>query len=497
MTADTPSVAPSVAGQDWFEAPALRRIFDLLDADGGEVRVAGGAVRNALMGADVTEVDLATTLTPDVVMARAAAAGIKAIPTGIDHGTVTLVIEGTPYEVTTLRRDVTTDGRHAEVAFGTDWAVDAARRDLTMNGLYATSRGDVIDLVGGIEDIGRGTVRFIGPAAERVAEDYLRILRFFRFFAWYGAFRPDADGLRACAKAKDKLSTLSAERVWSELKKLLSARDPGRALLWMRTSGVLTEILPESEKWGIDAIPALISAEQAFGWEVDPLLRLAAIVPPDAARLSAMATRLRFSRAEAAVLDAFAKATPVKDTASEAALDRQLYRESSGGILFRLKLALVSARQKAEGDVEGLAVVGRLGRLLDRASAWKSPIFPVSGSDLIAAGLKPGPEMGEALRRLEDAWVASGFRDSKADLLAARSQNSCGPSWGRPRDAGAHGSARPSGNRHFVADPGLDVLDRAFANGRFAMRLAQMFDRPSHDLAIRIGPRVPLASRDQ
>jgi poly(A) polymerase len=410
--------APSVANEAWFQAPTLRRLFDLLNAEGGEVRIVGGAVRNALMGAPVHEVDLATTLTPDVVVSRAEAAGIKAVPTGIAHGTVTLVIDGTPYEVTTLRRDVTTDGRHAEVAFGTDWAVDAARRDLTMNALYATHQGAVIDLVGGIPDIARGTVRFIGPAAERVAEDYLRILRFFRFFAWYGAFRPDADGLRACAQAKSKLATLSAERVWAELKKLLSARDPGRALLWMRTSGVLTEILPESEKWGIDAIPGLIAAEEAFGWAPDPLLRLAAMVPPDASRLEAMATRLRFSRAEASVLAAFADAVPVKDMMAESALDRQLYRQGSGGTVFRLKLALASARAKVESDVDGLAVVGRLGRLLDRAVAWRKPVFPLSGSDLIAAGFKPGPALGAKLADLEEAWVASGFRDGGPELLA-------------------------------------------------------------------------------
>ncbi|KQS72507.1 poly(A) polymerase [Rhizobium sp. Leaf371] len=412
------AAAPSVADQPWFQAPALRRIFDLLNADGGEVRVVGGAVRNALMGAKVSEVDLATTLTPDAVTERARAAGIKVVPTGIAHGTVTLVLDGVPFEVTTLRRDVSTDGRHAQVAFGTDWAVDAARRDLTMNALYATASGEVIDLVGGIADIEKGMVRFIGPAAERVAEDYLRILRFFRFFAWYGSFRPDADGLRASAQAKAKLSTLSAERVWAELKKLLSARDPGRALLWMRTSGVLTEILPESEKWGIDAIPGLIATEQTLGWPVDPLLRLAAMVPPDAERLDAMASRLRLSKVEGAVLQAFAQAGAIADGIAESALDRLLYRQGASGVVFRLKLALASARQKADTDGEAMATVARLGRLLDRTLAWKKPVFPVSGSDLIASGVSPGPAMGQKLSELEDAWIASGFRESRENLLA-------------------------------------------------------------------------------
>ncbi len=333
----------SLAGRDWFEKPALKRIFALLNADGGEVRIVGGAVRNALMEQPVVDVDLATTLTPDVVVERAKAAGIKAVPTGIEHGTVTLVIDGEGFEVTTLRRDVETNGRHAQVAFGTDWQTDAERRDLTINALYADEKGEIIDLIDGLPDIETGTVRFIGDAAMRISEDYLRILRFFRFFAHYGSGRPDADGLRASARAKDKLGTLSAERVWSELKKLLSARDPSRALLWMRQSGVLAEILPETEKWGIDAIHGLVATEQALGWTVDPMLRLAAIVPPDRERLTALAARLRLSKAEAAYLAHWASAPVVDPEMKETALDRLLYRQGVDGVKTRLKLALASA----------------------------------------------------------------------------------------------------------------------------------------------------------
>jgi poly(A) polymerase len=269
----------NVAGEDWFLKPGLQRIFALLNADGGEARVVGGAVRNALMGMPVADIDMATTLPPQDVVERAQRAGIKAVPTGIEHGTVTLVLDGEGFEVTTLRRDVETDGRHAQVIFGTDWNEDAQRRDLTINALYADASGEVIDLVGGLADIETRNVRFIGDAGTRIAEDYLRVLRFFRFFAHYGSGRPDADGLRASARAKDKMSTLSAERVWSEMKKLLSATDPSRALLWMRQSGVLSQVLPETEKWGIDAIHGLVAAEQALGWTPDALVRLAAIVP--------------------------------------------------------------------------------------------------------------------------------------------------------------------------------------------------------------------------
>jgi len=255
----------SVADQPWFQDPALGRVFALLNADGGEGRVVGGAVRNSLMGLAVADIDIATTLLPETVMERAAAAGIKAVPTGIAHGTVTLVIDGRPFEVTTLRTDVETDGRRAKVAFSMDWQSDAERRDLTINALYANASGEVIDLVGGLADIEKRNIRFIGNAATRIEEDYLRILRFFRFFAWYGSGRPDAEGLKASSAARSKLKTLSAERVWSELRKLLSAEDPGRALLWMRQVAVLSEILPETEKWGIDAIPALVSTEKGAG----------------------------------------------------------------------------------------------------------------------------------------------------------------------------------------------------------------------------------------
>ena len=314
----------SVSGEAWFTDPALVRVLALLNSDGGEGRVAGGAVRNSLMVLPVADVDIATTLRPEAVIERAKAAGIKAVPTGIEHGTVTLVIDGKPFEVTTLRRDIATDGRHAEVAFGTDWQTDAERRDLTINALYAAADGTVIDLVDGLPDIESCAVRFIGDAATRIAEDHLRILRFFRFFALYGSGRPDAEGLKACARAKGSLAKLSAERVWAETKKLLAAPDPGRALLWMRQAGVLTEILPETEKWGIDAIPGLIEAEKAFGWAPDALLRLAAMVPADRERLKALSERLRLSKAEAGVLDQWAAAPEIAKKLAETAFDRLL-----------------------------------------------------------------------------------------------------------------------------------------------------------------------------
>lgn len=408
----------SIAGQDWFSKPALQRILGLLNADGGEARIVGGAIRNALMDMPVGDIDIATTLLPQDVVERAKDAGIKSVPTGIEHGTVTLVLEGEGYEITTLRRDVATDGRRADVAFGTDWQVDAERRDLTINGLYADVEGNIIDLINGLPDIETRTVRFIGDAATRVAEDYLRVLRFFRFFAWYGSGRPDADGLRASARAKDKLSTLSAERVWSELKKLLSAPDPSRSLLWMRQSGVLAQVLPETEKWGIDSIHGLVAAEQSLNWPVDPLIRLAAIIPPDVARVEAMASRLRMSKNETNRLLLWAGAQTPDAAMAETALDRLLYRQGKDGVVMRLKLALAAARADVSAGEEAMRKVARLSTLNNRANAFVKPAFPLTGADVLAEGVAAGPRVGEVLSALEDKWVEVNFSLDRAALTA-------------------------------------------------------------------------------
>lgn len=402
-----------VADQDWFRAPGLTRVLDLLNAD-GEARVVGGAVRNSLMGLPVSDMDIATTLLPEVVQARAEAAGIKCVPTGIKHGTVTLVVAGHPFEVTTLRRDVETDGRHAEVAFTDDWRADAERRDLTINALYADRNGLVHDYVGGIEDIGKANIRFIGVAAERIAEDYLRILRFFRFFAHYGRGRPDAEGIKASSAAKEKLRLLSAERVWGEMRKLLSAKDPFRALLWMRTAGVLTVVLPETEKWGIDATPGLVAAEARFGWAPDPMLRLSAIIPTDVERVDAMAARLKMSTSERAALIDHAACPAIASDISDAQFDLLLYGNGSAGAIGRLKLAL--AREVA--GAEDLSTIGRLSTLLSHAQTWTRPVLPVKGADLLAKGMTAGPEIGDRLADLEQRWIASNFRLTRDALLA-------------------------------------------------------------------------------
>ena len=395
-------------------------MLDLLN-EGGEARVVGGAVRNSLMGLDVSDMDIATNLLPEEVQRRAEAAGIRCVPTGIKHGTVTLVLDGHPYEVTTLRRDVETDGRHAQVAFTDDWRADAERRDLTINALYADRTGLVHDYVGGVEDIGKANIRFIGNASERIAEDHLRILRFFRFFAHYGRGRPDADGLRACATAKDRIRQLSAERIWAEMKKLLAATDPFRALLWMRTAGVLGVVLPETEKWGIDSTPELVAAEARFGWAPDPLLRLSVIIPQDLERIEAMSTRLKLSGSERGALVAFVSCPAIGDDMSGAQLDLLLYRQgSNAGATGRLKMALAKAAAAGDGP-DDLSKVARLAALLSRASSWTRPVMPVKGADLVASGVPAGPQVGEKLARLEDTWVSSSFRLTREELLATLS----------------------------------------------------------------------------
>ncbi len=402
----------TIAKAKWLAEPGLQKLLAVLSANGEEARIAGGAVRNALLGEPVTDIDIATTNLPDNTEARAAAAGFKTVPTGKEHGTITVVADGTPYEVTTLRSDIETDGRRAQVQFGRDWKRDAERRDFTINGLYADADGSVTDLVGGLADLETRTLRFIGDAEQRIREDYLRILRFFRFFAWYGSGRPDAEGIKACARLKEGLDRLSAERVWAELKKLLAAPDPSRALLWMRQTGVLTRVVPESENWGIDFIPGLIDAETAQKWNPDPLLRLEAIVPPDAERLEGLAERLRLSNAEAERLKRWAEAALPPAGTSEAELARLAYRGKPEGIGDRVKLALAAARAKAD-----TGTAKRYQRMLKFLKGWQMPDMPVSGNDLLASGLMPGKGLGTILKSLEDEWVDSNFSLNRDALL--------------------------------------------------------------------------------
>jgi poly(A) polymerase len=403
---DRPSL--SVAGSEWFEAPQTRALFVALNVEGHETRAVGGAVRNTLMGLPVGEVDFATTATPEEVTAIARKAGLKPVPTGLQHGTVTVVVDGEPFEVTTLRQDVETFGRHASVKFTRDWAMDASRRDFTINALYASADGTVHDPLGGYPDVLARRVRFIGSARERIREDYLRILRFFRFTANYGR-EPDAGSIAACIAEREGMRKLSAERVRTELLRILEAREPLRALVPMSEAGFLTMLLGGGVRVGHAA--AMLAIEAANGLPRDPLRGLAALglmIEEDAHRLTA---RLRLSNAEAARLETMAALEPRLTAGMEPlAAKTALYRLGQPRFLDRVRIAW--ARSGAAPDDTAwrdlLALPGR----------WKPPVFPLRGEDLIAAGLRRGPQIGATLRQLEEAWITSDFALTRDELLA-------------------------------------------------------------------------------
>ena len=366
--------------------PALRAVLAALP----EARLVGGAVRDALAGRPVADVDLATPSDPAAVTAALRAAGLKAVPTGIDHGTITAVSGHRGFEVTTLRRDVRTDGRHAEVAFTDDWQADAARRDFTINAMSMTPDGAVFDYFTGIADLAARRVRFVGHAATRIAEDYLRILRFFRFWARYGAGAPDADAVAAIAACVPGLARLTAERVWMELKRILAAPDPCGAVALMQRLGVLAAVLPEG------AAPARLAALVAAGGPADPLLRLATLLDGDAA---ALADRLKLSGAERDHLLALRAAAALPADIDDAALRRALAEESREVLAGRVWLA--------GGDAA----------LLARLAALPAPVFPLHGRDLRALGVPAGPQIGTLLREVRAWWLAGGcIGDAQAEL---------------------------------------------------------------------------------
>jgi poly(A) polymerase len=400
--------APSLRDAAWLEQHATARVFDALSGEGIETRAVGGAVRDALLGRPVTEIDFATTAEPDRAMALARKAGLKAIPTGVAHGTVTVVVDGMAFEVTTLRRDVETFGRHATVAFTQDWAEDAKRRDFTLNALYAGADGTVYDPLGGYEDLLAGRVRFIGDAQDRIAEDYLRILRFFRFNAYYGKGALDDAGLSACVKLRGGLAQLSAERVWAELKRILVAPQATAAIEALSDYGLLTEILGGAPR--LERLARLIDIETRFGKEPNAPLRLAALavfVSEDASRL---ATRLKLSNAEQAVLALGAQEILDAMLPSETAAKTLLYRQGPETYVLQVLLTW-AAVGKSEDDADWQ-------RALSLPERWQAPEFPLHGPDITAVVDLKGPEIGEMLRKLEQQWIDSGFAMTRDELLA-------------------------------------------------------------------------------
>ncbi len=378
----------------WTRTPRGAALLTALDAAAGTTRLVGGAVRDTLLGLAGADIDLATRLAPDDVMRRLAAAGLKVVPTGLAHGTVTAIAGEITAEVTTLRRDVTTDGRRATVAFTDDWREDASRRDFTINALYATlPGGEISDFFGGIDDLRARRVRFIGAPLQRIAEDHLRILRFFRFSARFAEV-VDAEGLSACTARANDLMALSRERIAGEMRGLLAVADPLAIVTLMLDHGILKPVLPEITPARLPVLARTIAAEAATCVAPDWRRRLAALLPPDAAIGETVARRLRLSNADRARV---ALAVIPHDASP-------LYPAA-----WKLGADAVADRLLIAGDrgPDAAAVLG-----------WARPRLPASGRDLLARGLLPGPQVAARLAVFERAWVAAGFPQDEAAVTA-------------------------------------------------------------------------------
>lgn len=381
-------------GQDWLTASATQAVMAALAAAGGPgcARFVGGCVRNAVLGAPIDDVDIATTLEPDAVVKALKAAGLKSIPTGIEHGTVTAISERQPFEITTLRRDVSTDGRRATVAFTDDWAEDAARRDFRLNALYADGEGAILDPTGaGYDDALAGRIVFVGDPEQRLREDHLRILRFYRFYAWYGRGAPDAAAVAACAALAEGVERLSAERVSKELLKLLAAPDPRPAVRLMDQARVLGRVLPPPV--GLDLFAAMVEIND------DPLLRLSALLPDDGKAVRAASLRLRLSNAQKDRLIC-AAAAQIDPAMSDVEARAAIWRAGRQAFEDRLYRAWAAGADAAH-----------VRRLLALAADWTPPKLPVGGRDLAQLGLTPGPETGRLLKAFEESWIADDFPD--------------------------------------------------------------------------------------
>ncbi len=386
--------------QKWLNDPRLVQLFEMIEQAGGQARVAGGAVRNALWELPVSDVDVATTLLPDAVMSTARRAGFGVHPTGVEHGTVTVVVDGLSVEVTTLRADVETDGRRAVVAFSEDWAVDAARRDFTFNALYCDLSGQVYDETGqGLTDSAARRVRFVGTPDQRIREDYLRILRYFRFEAQYGNGKFDRDGLQACERLKDGLAGLSAERIQVELLKTLTAPGALNVVKKMLDTGVLQQVITPDD--GGDKLARLIAVEDHLGRAPDGLLRLAALTS-DITHLRLPSKMVKRFTNLMQPFDIYAKTT---------ILTRQKILYDLGCQGYRDRVIMAWAGTSAPPDDTDWQQIYVL------PEHWPVPQFPVTGKDLIAAGLLPGKGMGKTLALLERQWSDGGFKSKKADLL--------------------------------------------------------------------------------
>ena len=396
----------------WLKSEAVQQILNVLPE--GSTRFVGGCVRNALMGEPIGDIDMATQLKPEEVRAIMEAAGIRTVPTGIAHGTLTVVIDHHPYEITTLRKDVETDGRRAVIAYTDDWAEDAQRRDFTVNALYADGAGEVFDPTGeGIADLAVRKFRFVGDADMRVREDYLRILRYFRFLAHYcGDGKIDAEALRACRENRAGLKSLSAERVWSELKKILSAADPVRAVRIMQTNEVLETVLPEASN--SEGLGLMVELEQSEDMAPNYMCRLMAMSARDELGMTRLSKRLKMSRSERERLMGWSGSMAALSTdMDEPSIRKAVYEDGKASISDR---AVVRAAGSSDPVLKS-----RWMNIAEYARNWDVPHFPVRGRDLRRAGISEGPQMGKTLKALEALWVRSDFQADHKRLMMALS----------------------------------------------------------------------------
>jgi len=395
----------------WLQEPATQRLIAALNAADVAARFVGGIVRDTLLDPSVepaaaSDIDLATPARPEQVSEALISAGIKVVPTGLTHGTVTAIVPPRHFEITTLRRDVETDGRHARVAFDADWEADARRRDFTINALYLAPDGTLHDPVGGLPDLRAGRVRFVGDPAQRIAEDVLRLLRYYRFEARFGSGAGDPPARAACRAAVPLLPTLSAERVAQELIKLLQARDPSRAVRMMQEDGVLAAILPEAAR--LDRLQRLIALEP----EPDALRRLAALITVDCAGAAEIGRRLRFSTEWRDRLAGLAAPSPLDPAGDTRAQRRSLYRVGADRYC---DLVLLAAAENRLGE-------DRLRQLLDLARRWRTPGFPIGGRDVTALGIAPGPRVGALLQAVQSWWEDGDFAADRDACLARLSE---------------------------------------------------------------------------
>ena len=402
------AAAQRLADQPWLRSRRLRRLVAAFPP--GSLRCVGGCVRDSLAGLPVKDVDMATPLPPEQVIAVLEDAGLTAVPTGLKHGTITAVIEHHPFEITTLRRDVATDGRHAEVAFIDDWVADAARRDLTINAIYCDPDGSLFDPFGGAADLAAGRVRFVGDPRARIEEDYLRLLRFFRFHARYGRGAPDGPALAACTALAPGMRRLSAERIHDELKKLLAGPRVAETIALMEAHGILHQVDPGLRD--VARLRRLVAAEamaerEGVGIGPDAVRRLAALLTGDPAEA---ADRLRLSNKEAARITAALATEPTMLSDSDTLARRQLIY-ALGAEAYRDRVLLAWA---GDPEPDPLAWVEQL----SEADRWPAPRFPLSGRDALALGVPPGPAVGRLLDQVEDWWRTGGFVGDRAACLA-------------------------------------------------------------------------------